>query len=251
MIEEFLTDMQDSYLEKAKDILRTDGDLSQICFIITKASNLESAREIVGLHSITTGDSKDDPKDVDDDDTLVLAMDMSDHPRNVFKAICGLYPEAAEHLTMAITMGKDKFNIEDPYPTVVKAFLHTTQTNSKDILTGFIRLFCDKVDAFAVINLSAAYSIEAAETETYRHGDLSKNPNSKEVVFCTLDTVTDGRRMLTVPIFREPSEGERDSGKVIGFGEISETIDNKDGKDTITGRYAELLKPLSKSSSNN
>lgn len=189
-----------------------------------------------------------DPKDMlrpeSKEGVSCLVVRIDPDWEKLFEATCLLWPESVPSLRKAVEKGKVVFGIPESeiYERTMRVFLKVNNLNSKDITSGLIRLICQKVDVFAVIMISEAFQLlaetkEELEKETSK-GSLADNTKSTEIVASFLDALS-FRRILTVDIKRDESEN------IVGFGEVQESIDNKDGAATIGGHFIEFLKPIS------
>lgn len=234
--------LQDSSIDSAKKRIMEDGQLHQFGVILIRGSQMDEL--FSSGFSMEFLNSKDmfRPESKDGASCLVVSIDPS--WEKLFGATCILYPEMAQPLNHVIEMGKAAFGVPESeiYERTMRVFLKVNDLSSKDITSGIIRLICQKVDAFAVIMISEAWQLlaetkESLEKETSK-GSFADNPKSIEILASFLDA-SSFRRILTVGIKRD------ESGDIVGFEDIQESMDNKDGEAAIGGRFIEFLKPIS------
>jgi hypothetical protein len=246
--------LQDNFLATSKKILLADGNLRPVAFIVTLAKHIDKLREsswgveFIGPQPMCVRDDQDDRIA-----TLILPLVMS--WKSLYHAILDVFPTTRDIMPGMITLGESVPGVEDPYETVVQAFLRATNMKQKDVAAAVIREICGKVDAFACILHSEAWYRTVAPTESvdqiYKDApkSLGQDTKSVEVIVSTMETYNFAR-MLTMPIERElsPEPSDRGGGKILGFGTMVEHLDSPDGDYVLRGRMARFLKPLPEAS---
>jgi len=241
MTNDELKELQNTIVESSKQIVIADGHMVELGIVITKQSNVDAIFN--GGFSIEYLDISDTFKPPSDG-IAVLVVDIASDAKKLFSAACSLYPHISDKLKLALEKARTIFGIpeSDTHRQVMRHFMEVTGTSYKDIIAGTIRRICQKVNAFAALMVSGAWMLSLEEEineDTDIPDNVSDNPNSKEVIMCSMDAL-EFRRMLCAPILRAPSEKS-----IIGFDETEETIDNKDGESPLEGRFLEFLNPVS------
>lgn len=241
-----LKGMQDNFLETSKAVLLEDGShFRPLGFVITKPEHIERlfksgwGVEFLGSRAATLGVR-------DDEKTAAIIIDLAMDWKRLYHAVLNVFPRTRDMLPGMITLGKS-MGVDDVYKHTMRPFMQVTKLDEKDVIAAVMRQVCDKVEAFASIFHSEAWqrSIEPSETaeEIYKNApkSLGQDAKSVEVLISSMET-RDFTRMLIVPVQREvsPSSEQRDGGKVLGFGERTECLEE------IEGRMTGFLKPLKK-----
>jgi hypothetical protein len=239
--------LQDDFLAGSKKILLETGHMRPVGFVVTLRKHVDRLIESGwGLEFI-------DPKiarvrDAQDDEIAALIVDLSMNWRKLYHAVLTVFPQTRSTLPNLLAIGIAA-NVDDPYMRLMRPFMSATQLEDKDVMAATMRQICDKVDAFASIFNSEAWTrvvkTREAIDEVYKNaaGSLGNDKESVEVVISSMETY-DFTRMITVPILRKPSKKARDAGKITGFGELTEGIARPDNNNVIEGRLARFLKPL-------
>jgi hypothetical protein len=240
--------MQNGFLEASKKILLEECRLRPVGFIVTLHKHVDKLFESGwGIEFI---DPKAWMRDVQDDNVATLIIDLMMDWKRLYHAVLNVFPQTRDVLPQMLALG-ESVGVDDVYKRTMRPFLKATQLDEKDVIAATLRQICDKVDAFASILHSEAWLrvVESTETvEKIRENapkSLGQDKKSVEIVMSAMETY-DFTRMLAVPIHREPSKNprERDEGKVIGFGELTEGLDTPGDTNVIEGRLARFLKPL-------
>jgi hypothetical protein len=175
--------------------------------------------------------------------------------KRLYHAVLTVFPKTRDILPRLLALGQ-AVGADDPYMRLMRPFLKSQELDAKDVSAAVMRQICDKVDAFACIMHSEAWKRNAKSTadmekiskfaETH---SLGEDMESVEVVISTMETY-DFARMLTAPIHRKPSKNskQRDTGKVLGFGETDDHVAEQGGKNVLEGRLVRFLKPLPEAS---
>ena len=237
--------MQNNFFEGAKQILLEGASLRPVGFIITLHKHVDKLFESGwGVEFI---DPKAWMRDTKDDAVATLIIDLAMDWKRLYHAVLNVFPQTQATLPGLIAMGKE-IAVDDPYMRVMRAFLTATEMDEKDVVAATMKQICGKVDAFACIHHSEAWirRVEASETREQIRADapggLGQDAKAVEIVLSAMETY-DYARMLTAPIQRAPSK-TRDGGKVLGFGELTESLDTPDNTTVLQGRLARFLKPL-------
>lgn len=258
MTGEDLKRMQDNFLERAKTILRDDGRLRPVGFVITLHKHLDKLFENGwGIEFI---DPKACLRDAQDDSVAALILDLAMDWKKLYHAALNVFPQTRSILPELIAVA-ETLKVDDPYKRTMRPFLHATQLEEKDVIAATMRQVCDKVDAFACIMQSEAWMRLVAPSETideiYKNApkSLGQDKKSVEVVMSAMETYNFAR-VITVPIHRSQSRShrsfkkpdERDEGEVLGFGEPTESLDTPEDTHVLEGRFVRFLKPLKEAS---
>lgn len=245
MTGEDLKRMQDNFLATSKTLLREHGCLRQVSFIITLHKHIEKLFESGwGVEFI-------DPKTAcvhrDGDAAAALILDLAMDWKKLYHACLRVFPETVDVLPPMLVLGQ-QLKVDDPYKRVMRPFLAHTRLEEKDVTAATMRHICGKVDAFACIMHSEGWLrvVEQGESAEDLAGTLSQDQKSIEVLFSSMETY-DFTRMITVPILRVTTPGisvPRDGGKVVGFGDAAESVEEADRAALVEGRFVNLLKPL-------
>lgn len=239
-----LKHMQDHFLEGAQQLLRERGHLRPVGFVITLH------KHVAKLFDSGWGIEFIDPKTAcvraGDDDTATLILDLLMDWKRMYHAVVTVFPQTRAVLAPMIKLA-ETIVVDDPYMRVMRPFLAQTQMNEKDVIAATMRHVCAKVDAFASIFQSEAW-MRTLDLKKESRADvpqkLAEDAKSIEAVISSMETY-DFARMITVPIQREGSVNQkRDAGKVVGFGDLVETLDTFDNKNKVDGRLTCFLKPL-------
>lgn len=246
MTDDELKQMQDNHIEIAKQILLESRQLCQIGFVITKRDQVDALFDSgFGIEFLDVKDvlKKDSPEE----EIVVLAVDMSTDYQKLFYVVCQLYPKVAPTIQGLLEVGRRDWKLAESevYGHIMKPFLQISGLLDKDLTAGVMRLICEKVNAFAAIHISEGWKPRMDVPREQLPDYLGDDPASVEVVVCSMDAY-EFRRMVVIPILRGPSPdpNKRDGGEVLGFGEVDEMVDNKDGVNQIKGRFANFLKPF-------
>jgi hypothetical protein len=240
--------MQDGFLATSKEILLETGRLRPVGFIVTLHKHVDNLFESGwGVEFI---DPKACLRDGQDDSITALIIDLTMTWKRLYHAVLNVFPQTRSVLPQMIALGA-AIDVDDAYMRVMRAFLTTTELDEKDVIAATLRQICDKVDAFASIFHSEAWlrrvesSESAAEIRKNAPKSLGQDMKSVEIVMSTMETY-DFTRMLTVPVQRSVSKNpnKRDEGKVLGFGDLTESLDTPKDTNVIDGRMTRFLKPL-------
>jgi hypothetical protein len=239
--------MQDNLLENGKMILRESGRLHPIGFVVTLDKHVGKLVESGwGAEFINPNNTYVPLGDGDKVATLVLDLLMD--WKRLYHAVLNVYPKTRSILPGLIAVA-ETCKVDDPYKRTMRPFLKAAQLDEKDVIAATMRQVCDKVDAFACIMQTEAWMryMEPSEEAGDVTGSLEHDKKSIEVVISSMETY-DFARMLTQPIHRETSAKKRDEGKVLGFGDRTESLDTADDKHVLEGRFVRFLKPLKEAS---
>ena len=243
MTSDDLKRMQDHFLEGAKQILREQGHLQPIGFVITLHKHVDKLFE--SGYGIEFIDPKTACMRVADDDTVALILDLLMDWKRMYHAAVTVFPQTRDVLSPLIDLAKTAA-VDDPYMRVMRPFLAHAQMDEKDIITATMRHVCEKVDAYASIFHSEAW-LRAVDLNNESEADIPQNlgddAKSVEVVISSMETYN-FTRMLTVPIQRAASKKQRDAGKIVSFGERTEHLDTPNDTNVAGGRFVRFLKPL-------
>lgn len=243
---EDLRRLQDNFLETSKEIILEQGRMRPTGFVITLRKHAEKLFEAGwGLEFL-------DPKDclgAKNDGIATLIVDLLMDWKRLYHAVLNVFPKTQDVLPKLLALG-ESVGVDDPYKSLMRPFLETTQMNEKDIIAATMRHICGQVDAFACIFHSEAWlrKIDRRSEDTER---ITKEANAKglaqdqksiEVIFSSMETHYFART-ITMPVHRELSSDPqaRDAGKILGFGEPTEA-------GALAGRMAGFLKPLGEAS---
>ncbi len=236
--------IQDDHLRIAKELLLEEGKVYQLGFVFTQRIHLRKLQE-AGWGACLLESEMASQKNPSGDDMVCLTINLSMDWERMFEAVVRVIPEVAEFLRSAIDLAKN-MKVDEPYMRTMRPFLETTNLDEKDIISMTMKSICELVDASAAMHISEAYlKTVPMKMMSAELGDLSKDDESVEIIVNSIET-HDFIRMLHVPIFREPAKpgAKRDSGRVIGIGEVQEHLYNlKDKGSVITGRMVRFLKP--------
>lgn len=254
MKDDDLKRIQDGFLDGAKKILKERGHISPIGFVVTMHKHVEKIFESGwGVEFI---DPKSVVRDAHDDAYAVLILDLAMDWKRMYHAVLNVFPKTRDVLPQMLALG-EMIKVDDPYKRVMRPFLKATNMHEKDVIAETLCHVCEKVDAFACIMQSEAWyrtidpeAEDAAKvTETADRQGLRQDAKSIEVVISSMDTYKFAR-LVSVPIRRRqrPGSERRDDGKVLGFGEPTESIDTPDADFRLQGRMMRFLKPLAEAS---
>jgi hypothetical protein len=240
---EALKAIQDDHLNAAKAMLTDLGFVAPIGFVFTNRGQVDNlfqggwGIQFIQQKQVFSYDRMEKAEMVG------LALDFSMDCERMYEALIRSSPKAAEVLVPLVEVGK-RMNIDDLYVRTMRSFMQATNVDEKDIIAMTMRSVCEKVDAFGAMHISEAYLKQMDHRPYGGPGDLARDLTSTEVIICSMET-REYVRMLALPILREPpKEGEkRDSGKVIGFGEVQEQLSRFDDPNCVVeGRLVRFLK---------
>ena len=235
--------VQDHFLEGAKTLLLERGRLRPVGFVITLHKHVDKLFESGwGIEFI-------DPKTAcvrgDGDDTSTLVLDLLMDWKRIYHAVVTVFPQTKDVLTPMIALA-ETIAVDDPYKRVMRPFLAHTRMDEKDVIAATMRHVCEKVDAYASIFQSEAW-LRVVDLDKESEADVPQNlgddAKSIEAVISSMETY-DFARVLTLPIQRGGLEKKRDAGKVVGFGDLTESLDTLDNTNVVDGRLTRFLKPL-------
>ena len=237
--------MQDGFLAQAKVLLLEQSGLRPVGFVITLHKHVDKLFDSGwGVEFI---DPKSCLRDPEDDNVAILIVDLAMDWKKLYHAVLNVYPQTQSLLPGLLEMGKGIVG-DDAYMRVTRAFLKSAELVEKDVSSAMLCWICEKVDAFACVMQSEAWMRHTEPSEDLEQlrkiasRGLGQDQKSIEVIYSAMET-HDFARMITTPIHREPSK-ERDDGKILGFGESTETLDTPGDGHVIEGRLARFLKPL-------
>ena len=237
-----LKQMQGHFLEGAKQLLLERGRLRPVGFVVTLHKHVEKLFESgYGIEFI-------DPAAcvrADGDDTATLVLDLLMDWKRIYHAVVTVFPQTKDVLSPMIALA-ETIAVDDPYKRVMRPFLAHTRMDEKDVIAATMRHVCEKVDAYASIFQSEAW-LRVVDLDKESEADVPQNlgddTKSIEAVISSMETY-DFVRVLTLPIQRDGLEKKRDAGKVVGFGDLTESLDTLDNTNVVDGRLARFLKPL-------
>jgi len=242
MTGEDLKRVQNVFVEGSKTLLLRDGHLRYTGFVITHYKSLDKLFE--SGYGYAFIDPKDVVRDTKDDAITALIIDLSMNWKKLYHAVVTVFPQTEKTLAPLLAIGLEA-KVDDPYKRLMRPFMSATQTDVKDVVAATMRQICERTSAFASIFQSEAWvrHVWPDENRDEIPDSLREDPKSVEVIVSSMETY-EFARLVTVPIKRAPSAEKRDGGKIEGFGEPTETIDQPGDDNVLDGRMMRFLKPL-------
>jgi hypothetical protein len=240
---------QDNVMDIAKKILRENGELRPVAFVLTERMNIDEDLQKSALMlkdgegvTLTNLANADEVKPAD---TVVLIIDLMFGPEQALEVIKTRMPPEQAVFISALEAQGHKFGVKNPSVGVAKVLMERLDLDIKDVVAMAIELIIKKTDAIAYIKLDETWMVGAKdktgeEIEAFRraNGGLEGHPDATEAIMSLLET--DGLvRMLTVDFRRNRPK----TGRVIGFGEPKEILETNetDQKQVVQGRFAHLF----------
>lgn len=134
---------------------------------------------------------------------------------------------------------------EEGHRAMTQALLGLAKMNEQDLMAIHIRSVLKKVGAMAYVKIDDGYALhvqgtseEEVTARTSQQTSLAHEEAASEAVMSQMETPTFAR-LLTVPYKRT----QRNTGKVVGFGEQKEMTARRDGKSPsqLSGRFMWML----------
>lgn len=241
--------LQNHFFAGGQQILRENGHLRPIGFVVTLHKHVEKLLKS-GWGTEILGDPKATfVRDDSDDRVTTLVLDLLMDWKRLYHAVLKLFPQTRDMLPGMVALA-EKVRVDDPYKRVMRPFMAHTKLDEKDVIAATLRHVCNKVDAFACIMQCEAWIREVAPDENIDQipDSLGDDAKSVEVVYSSMETY-DFARMITAPLHRKKASGaqqpqQRDEGAVLGFGTLTEHLDTQEDTNVLVGRFVRFLKPL-------
>ena len=236
-------------IEIAKKILRREGELRPVAFILTEKMNIDENLQNSSL-LLKPEDGEEmtslaNAEDVKPADTVILILDLSMGPEQTLSIIKQRMPPEQAMFITAIEAQGHKFGVSNPSVGVAKVLMERLNLDIKDVTAMAIELVIKKTDAIAYIKIDETWMVAAKDLtgeaiDKYRaeHGTLENHPDATEAITSFLET--DGLvRMVTVEFKRNRPK----TGRIIGFGEPKEIIESAETAphQRVSGRFAHLF----------
>ena len=239
MTEQELIEIQNRFLESAKQNLMNEGFLISVCFILTTKRNIttrspDRVREVLKRLDI---DSEAFLRmDPDAEVCLVIPTDPPDEELANY-LLSTLHPMVRDIAEMALSRMKG-VKEEDKKKVFLRGICARSGMHRNDIIARMIQDNAEYVSAFAVIKIDDAYGLGTMNEDEEIPVSLKDAKGSQECIMSVLDSYG-YRRLVTIPYHREG--GKRDEGKVTSFDE-PHCMDSKEG--SIDGKFSSLLPKL-------
>jgi len=243
---ETLKKWQDGLMEMAKKILRQDGELRPVAFILTERMNIDEDLQQSAL-LLKDGDVLSNLANADEvkpSDTVVLLVDLNIGPEQALEVIKSKMPPEMAKFVSSLEADGHRFGITSPATSIAKIVMQKLDLHEKDVVAMAIQLMLKKTDAIAYVKIDESWQVSAKgnaeEVEKYRqeHGTLENHPDVVESVLTFMET--EGlSRMVTVEFKRNRPK----TGRIIGFGEPMEIVETAetDPAHKSSGRFTHLF----------
>lgn len=224
MTREQLIEMQEFHLGWAREQVRQDGHVYPIAFIVAESRHAMKGIKYAEIPAQVLKGGNDMAE------MGIVVVMMQESWENLYRsatiAWTDLSPPGTPPL-LSMLLEASPGEGEDKYKHVVRPFLRATGIEERDIATAAVRFVARQVQAQAVIVCHEGWLREMQPGETRKPGSLSQDPQAVEHLICNMDARDYVRAVYTPVLREEPSKGaDRDSGKVVGFGEPRVVIDD-------------------------
>lgn len=246
MSEADLVDMQQSYVETAKQQLLENGSLRPVVIILAPVAVCSRSVEEGALQDVPEG-----PPTSPDSDYAQVFLFIDYGVNELYRIILNVLatPDHRRKLEAAMELGRRSVGDWDEQrgrEVVVRTYLEQNEMIEPDIVAANIRHTLRKLNASAYFKIDDGYLVVSEETTTERiraarkklAPSLADEPTSKECVICALEHAG-GYRQVTLTYERE----EPKKGRVVRFDEpmVLDVKRGPEGPQGVSGRFAWML----------
>ena len=236
-----MVEIQDTYLEFGKEMLRKHGALSGVTFAISHKDLLPKDASTLRMQSV---DGEADLECKDGVENVIVAAPVPNTPLEFCGAIIKLAPEAvASTVRTAIELAKAcgvwEADPQGACEKILNGVKASTGMDDKDLQTRLLMAFLEKVGAYAYVHMDEAWTVAASNADALkainaaRTQSLADHPDRQECIVSMLVSRT-RQRAVTLPFTRDEN-----NNPVIGEPMVHETDSSEGFK--VSGRLTELL----------